>query len=272
VPELPEVETILRGIQPHITDQRVTNIIVRQPRLRWLIPADFQQKLTGKNIHTISRRAKYLLFHAENGTAILHLGMSGSLRILTNAQTPQKHDHVDIELANNKILRYTDPRRFGALLWTEENYQLHPLISALGPEPLANEFTANYLWQRSRSRSVPIKSFIMDNKIVVGVGNIYAAESLFRSGIHPLLPAKRLSKIQAQELVKAIKTILRQAIQRGGTTLKDFVNSDGKPGYFSNKLQVYGRAGLSCVHCKTFLKSIRIAQRSTVFCKKCQTI
>lgn len=268
MPELPEVETTRKGIQPHIENQMITRIVIRQHQLRWKVPSTLPQQLRNKKVDDVMRRGKYLLFKIDCGTLVLHLGMSGSLRILTKATPPQKHDHIDIEFANKKILRFTDPRRFGAMLWMNNND--HPLLAKLGPEPLTKDFSAKYLVRLAQNKIVAIKSFIMDSKIVVGVGNIYAAEALFLSKIDPAKPAKTLSQEQMERLVKAIKRILRQAIQQGGTTLKDFVNSEGKPGYFVNKLKVYGRDGLPCVTCHEPLSSMRIGQRNTVYCQHCQ--
>jgi formamidopyrimidine-DNA glycosylase len=270
MPELPEVETTLRGITSFVNKQRITKVIVRHPRLRWPIPEEIKSGLCGQFIHDIKRRAKYILFYCDSGTMILHLGMSGRLRILNEAVDAGKHDHVDICLENGYYLRFTDPRRFGALLWTEGNPEEHPLIASIGPEPLSKIFNGEYLWKESRKRKVPVKSFIMDSHTVAGVGNIYATESLFMASIHPQKPAGSIDRKQYDLLAEAIKKILKQAIKKGGTTLKDFRKSDGAPGYFSQKLQVYGNAGKPCLRCKTKLQSIRIAQRSTVYCPKCQ--
>lgn len=271
MPELPEVETTLRGIKAHIENQIIDNVIIRQHQLRWRIPTFLPKKLCGKKINLIERRGKYLLFKTDDGSLLLHLGMSGSLRIVTEPMPPKKHDHVDIKFTNQVILRFTDPRRFGAILWIKHNPHDHPLLNKLGPEPLTNAFSARYLWQRAQGRSTAIKSFIMDNKIVVGVGNIYATEALFSAGIHPAQPAKNLSQTHMMNLVKAIKQILRHAIKRGGTTLKDFVDSQGKPGYFTQQLKAYGRTGLPCVNCNSPLLIMRIGQRSTVYCNHCQS-
>lgn len=270
MPELPEVEITRLGIQPYVENQIITQIIIRQYQLRWLIPDYLAQRLTGKRVQKITRRGKYLLFEFEQGSLILHLGMSGSLRILQQVVPPKKHDHVDIEFDHHTILRFTDPRRFGAILWIDGDYSQHPLLTKLGLEPLTADFSAAYLWDTAQSRKKSIKSFIMENGVVVGVGNIYAAEALFLAGIHPTRPACLVSKTEMAKLVEAIKTILHQAIQQGGTTLKDFLNSDGKPGYFSQRLQVYGRNGLPCLACKKTLQSMRIGQRSTVYCSSCQ--
>lgn len=270
MPELPEVETTLNGIKPYSEQQKITAVIVRHHGLRWPIPKNINTLVKNQLVQIIERRGKYLLFRTTKGTIILHLGMSGSLRVLTQPTPAGKHDHVDIEFANHKILRLTDPRRFGAFLWTEEDPYFHPLLKHLGPEPLSKEFSGKYLWQRAQKRKVPIKSFIMDSKIVVGVGNIYASEALFAAGIHPESPTGKISAERFEVLVKEIKKILRIAIKKGGTTLKDFLKSDGKPGYFSQHLKVYGRAGLPCVECGTELKELRLGQRSTVVCEKCQ--
>jgi formamidopyrimidine-DNA glycosylase len=270
MPELPEVETTLRGIQPFVKKQKIKNLIVRHPHLRWPIPSNIKELMIGQKIVDLERRGKYILFKTSIGTAILHLGMSGRLRVLTSSIPAEKHDHIDIEFENNKILRLTDPRRFGAFLWTDADPSEHELLKYLGPEPLSEDFNGHYLWQRAQRRKVPVKSFIMDSKIVVGVGNIYAAESLFAAGIHPETLAGKVSEARFEKLVVEIKKILQAAIEKGGTTLKDFLKSDGKPGYFSQQLKVYGRAGLPCVTCEKGLKEIRLGQRSTVFCVKCQ--
>lgn len=270
MPELPEVETTLRGILPHIIQQTITRVVVREHRLRWPVEPNIHNILRNQKINAVSRRAKYLLFKTENGTLILHLGMSGHLRVLTENHKAAKHDHIDIVFDNKKILRFTDPRRFGAFLWVDGDASDHALLKHLGVEPLTKNFSGKYLQERAQNRKVPIKTFIMDNKIVTGVGNIYAAEALFEAGINPMKPAFLLSLIQWNNLAKSIKKILRNAIKRGGTTLKDFLNSDGKPGYFSNQLKVYGRAKLPCVKCEGLLKLIKQGQRSTVYCMKCQ--
>lgn len=270
MPELPEVETTLRGIQPHVKSQKIHKIIVRQPLLRWPIPNNFARLLKDHTIISLERRGKYLLLHTTHGSVILHLGMSGSLRILTHNVPPQKHDHLDIILGNHKILRLTDPRRFGACLWTDKSPAEHPLLCHLGPEPLSKHFSGQYLWAKAQKRKLAVKSFIMNNQIVVGVGNIYATEALFAAGIHPNQSAHHISAAQYKKLVIEIKKILQQAIKKGGTTLKDFVDSEGKPGYFRMHLKIYGRAGLPCFICKTTLEKIRLGQRGTVYCKKCQ--
>lgn len=271
MPELPEVETTRSGISPHIRNQRVTGVVVRQRQLRWPISNELEAELTGQVIDKVLRRGKYLLLTTDPGTLIIHLGMSGSLRIVSSVQAIGKHDHADLIFANNKTLRFTDPRRFGCMLWQPAGNPVHPLLSKLGPEPLTDEFDGDYLHQRSRSRSAPIKTFIMDSHVVVGVGNIYANEALFLAGIHPKRAAGKISLARYLTLVSCIKQILRRAIEVGGTTLRDFTNSSGEPGYFKQSLLVYGRGGMECINCKQTLKEIRLGQRSTVYCPDCQT-
>lgn len=271
MPELPEVETILRGIKPQIQHQCVTNVIIRQPQLRWLVPKKIVKALKGQKIHDITRLGKYLLFHTTAGTAILHFGMSGYVRIIDAQQIPpKKHDHFDIIFKSGICLRYNDTRRFGALLWTEDPPNKHKLLVHLGPEPLSDELSSDYLLQQSHHKKITIKQFLMDSHIVVGVGNIYATEALYAAHIHPQRPANTLSKAEYERLVQSVKEILAFAIQQGGTTLKDFQNSDGKPGYFKQQLKAYGRAGLNCVNCQNTLESIHIQQRNTVHCGHCQ--
>ncbi len=268
MPELPEVETTLRGIEPHLLKQTISKVIIRHYGLRWPIARDIETNLRGQQVVDLTRRGKYLLLHLSKGTLLIHLGMSGRLQIL-NADTPsQKHDHVDV-VFGKMALRFTDPRRFGAFIWTE-NADQHMLLKHLGVEPLTPEFSGKYLYQRAQSKTLAVKNFIMDQKIVVGVGNIYANEALFIAKIHPQTPAKGVSLSSYEALVKAIKDILRKAIKQGGTTLKDFLNSEGKPGYFSQHLYVYGRAGEPCMHCQTPLVGMMLGQRSTVFCERCQ--
>jgi formamidopyrimidine-DNA glycosylase len=270
VPELPEVETTCRGISPHITGKRVKAVIVRQAKLRWPIPPELKKALPGQKIQNVTRRGKYLLLGATKGTVIIHLGMSGSLKMVDESKTPEKHNHFDIVFSNNQALRLHDPRRFGAVLWTTRPPLQHPLLSSLGPEPLDENFNADYLFERSRKRKVNIKTFIMNSKIVVGVGNIYASETLFRSGIRPTAAAGKISIIRYQRLVNAIKDVLQAAIAEGGTTLRDFTNSEGKPGYFKQKLLVYGRAGEPCTVCGKPVKCSQQNQRTTYYCSHCQ--
>lgn len=270
MPELPEVETTRRGIAPHIEGRTVEQVIVRHSQLRWPVSEELCESACGQIILSVSRRAKYLLLNTAAGTMIIHLGMSGSLRIAKDATPLTKHDHIDICLDSGQRLRYRDPRRFGAMLWTSGDPLQHSLLSSLGPEPLDEVFDGNYLYQRARRRAIPVKQFIMDGHVVVGVGNIYANESLFLAGIHPGRSAGRIGLARYQRLAGLIKSVLAEAIQAGGTSLRDFVNGDGNPGYFSRALQVYGRAGQACIRCQANLKEIRMAQRSTVYCANCQ--
>lgn len=270
MPELPEVETVCRGILPHIINQRVAKVIIRQAQLRWPIPHFFGKQLNGQIIHHITRRGKYLLLYTERGTVIIHLGMSGHLRVLPINEPIKKHDHVDIIFENDVLLRFNDPRRFGTILWTSEDPLLHPLLVDMGPEPLSEDFNGGYIYQRAQHRHIAIKQFIMDGRIVVGVGNIYANEALYMAGIHPLCPAGKISFKNYKKLADAIKKILTEAIESGGSTIRDFLNSTGKPGYFVQQLQVYGRTGLPCNKCRILLEEIRISDRSSVFCPNCQ--
>ncbi len=269
MPELPEVETTRRGIAPHLVGQRVSRVIVRERRLRWPIPEDLDVRLSGQRIEAVERRAKYLLIRFEAGTLIAHLGMSGSLRLVKGALPPAKHEHVDLLLESGQALRYTDPRRFGALLWSDDPLN-HVLLASLGPEPLSEGFDGERLFQLSRGRSMAVKPFIMDNAVVVGVGNIYASEALFAAGIDPRRPAGGISRARYLKLADEIKRILALAIERGGTTLRDFVGGDGKPGYFQQELFVYGRGGEFCKHCGTTLREVRLGQRASVYCSRCQ--
>lgn len=270
MPELPEVETTRRGIEPYVSGQRIEKMIVRERRLRWPVQKGLEQQLCGQRIDKVSRRGKYLLLHAKTGTLIIHLGMSGSLRILPSATAPQKHDHVDIVLSNQQCLRLRDPRRFGCVFWTTTDPLQHDLLKNLGPEPLSEEFDTEYLYTTSRKRKVAIKQFIMNSHIVVGVGNIYANEALFLAGIRPGLAAGRITKPRYHQLVDAIKSVLKNAIKQGGTTLRDFTASDGNPGYFQLQLNVYGRGGEPCHRCGTFIKSLHQGQRATYYCPQCQ--
>lgn len=270
MPELPEVETTCRGIRPHLLGKTFQQIIVRNAKLRWPIPQDIHQQLHNEKIISVERRAKYLLLKTKMHTLIIHLGMSGSLYITDPNTPPEKHDHVDF-LFNKKIcLRYTDPRRFGAILITDQDLTKHPLFIKLGVEPLTSDFNADYLYQHAKSRGIAIKNFIMNSHIVTGIGNIYASEALFLAGIHPTRATNRIAKSRYTKLTSAIKTVLEKAILAGGTTLRDFVNGEKKPGYFSQQLQVYGREGETCGHCKTIIKKIVQGQRSSFYCPRCQ--
>jgi formamidopyrimidine-DNA glycosylase len=269
MPELPEVETTRRGIAPHVEGRRVVAAVLRRPDLRWPIPREISAELPGQRIASVQRRAKYLLLHAETGAAILHLGMSGSLRVLPEGTAVNTHDHADLVLDSGRVLRLTDPRRFGALLWQAAG-STHELLRNLGPEPLGPAFDGEHLFARSRGRSSPVKHFLMDQAIVVGVGNIYAAEALFRAGIHPARAAGRISRERYARLAQAVKDILAYSIERGGTTLRDFINPDGEPGYFEQELFVYGRGGEACKQCGGTLRDAEWGQRATVYCPRCQ--
>jgi formamidopyrimidine-DNA glycosylase len=270
MPELPEVETSRRGIEPHIIDTRITRVIVRNRSLRWPIATTVDRKLTGETVTSVTRRAKYLLINTDHGTAILHLGMSGSVFIVDQHTPAGIHDHVDIEFDSGKTLRFRDPRRFGSLHWSATPLQ-HKLLRSLGPEPLGDEFHGRYLWQQSRKRRVSVKQFIMNAQIVVGVGNIYASEALYLACIHPRRAAGRIALPRYQRLGTAIKDVLAAAIQAGGTTLRDFYGGDGEAGYFRQQLQVYGRQGEACRRCDATITAIVQGQRSTFYCKRCQT-
>ncbi len=270
MPELPEVETTRRGIAPHLQQRKVQELRVHNARLRWPVPDDLAERLQGQRVLQIDRRGKYILIRFAHGTVIIHLGMSGSLRISDQDQLLKKHDHLEFILDDHRILRFHDPRRFGCCLWVEGDPFEHALIANLGPEPLTDDFTADHLYQCSRGRQLAIKNFIMDSKVVVGVGNIYASESLFESGIHPLKPAGKVSRARYEKLVPAIKNILDHSIRQGGTTLRDFVNSDGQPGYFKQQLNVYGKTGEPCTRCGKPIKQKVIGQRSSFYCTQCQ--
>jgi formamidopyrimidine-DNA glycosylase len=270
MPELPEVETTLRGISPHLKHRQVTDVVIRNPKLRWPVPKNLPALLRGQTVRGLRRRAKYLLITFDHGTLILHLGMSGSLRIQPVGTPAEKHDHFDLVLDDDKLMRLRDPRRFGAVLWHVGEVAQHPLLAALGPEPLEQEFDGAYLHRATRSRSVAIKLAIMDSHLVVGVGNIYANEALFRAGIRPQLAAYKLSLPRCEKLVQNIREVLQEAIKQGGSSLRDFVHSDGSSGYFQQSYFVYGRTGEPCRVCGTLIKQIRQGQRSTFYCPQCQ--
>jgi len=270
MPELPEVETTRLGILPHIRKQKVTQVIIRNRRLRWPIPYNLNRELPEHVVDNVQRRAKYLLFHTDAGTMIVHLGMSGSLSIVSSNKPASKHDHMDIYFGNRKILRLTDPRRFGSVLWTKQPPERHKLLRGLGPEPLSDNFNADYLYQLSRGRRVAVKNFIMNSHIVVGIGNIYASEALYLGGINPKRAAKNISLQRYKHLVTAIRTVLNAALESGGSTLRDFSTPDGKPGYFQHHFKVYGKTGLACEKCKHLIRQITLGQRSTFYCPHCQ--
>lgn len=271
MPELPEVETTRLGISPHILHKKITEIIIRRTDLRQPVSPDLPE-LENTTITAVNRRSKYILISTSNNSTILiHLGMSGSLRIIPPSEDWKKHDHIAFTISNKTQLRFHDPRRFGLILSIPtQNLTTHPLLSHLGPEPLDPHFTPEHLHSSLRNKSIPIKTAIMDAKIVVGVGNIYASESLFHAGIHPLLPANKLSKPKAAKLTSAIRNVLTESITQGGTTLRDFLNSDGQPGYFQQRLFTYGRKNLPCRTCSTPISHKTIAQRSTYWCPTCQ--
>ncbi|WP_043696307.1 bifunctional DNA-formamidopyrimidine glycosylase/DNA-(apurinic or apyrimidinic site) lyase [Luteibacter sp. 9133] len=269
MPELPEVETTRRGIAPHLEGRRVTGVVLRRPDLRWPIPPEISSLLPGQVIEAVDRRAKYLLLRTQAGTALFHLGMSGMLRVLLPDTPVGKHDHVDLMLESDRVLRFTDPRRFGALLWQMPG-ETHALLEGIGPEPLTDAFDGDVLWRLSRGRSAAVKTFIMDNAVVVGVGNIYASEALFAAGIDPRRAAGKVSRERYAKLASEIKRILAYAITRGGTTLRDFLAPDGAPGYFFQELFAYGRAGEPCRTCTTPIKVVTLGQRASFYCPTCQ--
>ncbi len=269
MPELPEVETTRRGVEPHCRGRVVEAVIVREPRLRWPVPADLPALLAGQTVRGVERRAKYLLFRTGAGTLMVHLGMSGSLRVVKPDEPAAFHDHIDLVLRGGVCLRYNDPRRFGSFHWLGDEPG-HPLLDHLGPEPLDDTFSGAYLYRRSRGRKGPVKNFLMDGKVVVGVGNIYANEALFLSGIRPDRAAGRVGEARYEALADNVKLVLTSAIKQGGTTLRDFVGGDGKPGYFAQQLRVYGRTGQPCRVCRTPLRELRLGQRSSVYCVVCQ--
>lgn len=274
MPELPEVEITRRGLAPHVEGRRVAAVVLRRPDLRWPIPREIRETLPGQRIDAVRRRAKYLLLDTAAGSVLLHLGMSGSLRLVPVATPARTHDHVDFVLRGGRgqpgrALRFTDPRRFGCVLWQPPG-STHPLLRGLGPEPLDPGFDGDYLFERSRGRRVPVKAFLMDQKVVVGVGNIYATEALFEAGISPLRAAGRVSRERYAALATAVRRVLRKAIRRGGTTLRDFVRPNGEPGYFEPQLTVYGHGGQPCPRCGRRLKQLAIGQRATVWCGHCQ--
>ena len=270
MPELPEVETTRRGLTPHMQGQRIEALVVRNRALRWPVPLNLASLVRGCTVRAVERRGKYLLIDCVTGWMILHLGMSGSIRVVPKKSPAGKHDHVDLVLSSGMIVRLTDPRRFGALLWGADDPYRHPLLARLAPEPLGAEFHARWLHTRTRGRSAAIKSVVMDSHIVVGVGNIYASESLFRAGIHPSLAAGRVSLLRCEKLVAAIQETLRAAIEAGGSTLRDYVGAEGVPGQFQRTYFVYGRQGEPCRVCGTIVKALRQGQRSTFFCPDCQ--
>ncbi len=270
MPELPEVETTRRGIAPLVIGRRVAAFHVYDPRLRWPVPASLQKMLVGRAFDRVDRRGKYLLFRLGEDTLLVHLGMTGSLRAFMRAPAPSAHDHVDIVLDNGTSLRYHDPRRFGAILWVPPPADGHPLLASLGPEPFDRACDAGYLKQATRRRSKGIKLALMDNRVIVGVGNIYANEALFRAGIRPTTPANRVSAARLGRLLVEVRATLTEAIAKGGSTLRDYVDSQGEPGYFQLDYYVYGREGMPCRVCGTAIKAVRMGGRTSTYCPRCQ--
>lgn len=269
MPELPEVEVCRLGISPHVIGNVVSKVVVRNARLRWPIPEEVQG-IVGQSVITVDRRAKYLLLRFSTGTLLLHLGMSGTIRVIDESTPVAKHDHFDLVFINGTALRLNDPRRFGAVLWLEGHQDAQGLLSKLGPEPLSDDFSHGHLFLKAKKRKIPIKTFLMNNHIVVGVGNIYANEALFQAGIQPTTKVGDISEQRFNKLTDIIKQVLSAAIEQGGTTLKDFTQADGRPGYFAQSLLVYGRAGEDCLSCKTMLLEIKQSGRSSVYCPNCQ--
>lgn len=269
MPELPEVETTRRGLEPLLVGQSIADLEVREPRLRWPVDPSLPERIRNEQIDSVERRGKYLLMTTRSGSLIWHLGMSGSLRYLNAPGAPMHHDHLDLVLSTGACVRFNDPRRFGSLHFSESPAH-HWLLASLGPEPLSDEFSGAYLHRTARGRRVAIKQHIMNSRIVTGVGNIYANEALFRSGIHPRRAAGRISRQRLDALAASIKHVLDAAIRLGGTTLRDFVGGDGKPGYFQQTLTVYGRGGEPCIECTTLIKHVVIGQRATYYCPRCQ--
>ncbi|RZU99393.1 bifunctional DNA-formamidopyrimidine glycosylase/DNA-(apurinic or apyrimidinic site) lyase [Spiribacter vilamensis] len=271
MPELPEVETTRRGLAPHCVGAVITHVAVRETRLRWPVPASLAERLTGARLQHLDRRGKYLIMRFDSGRSlILHLGMSGYIRVVSPTATPRKHDHIDLMFDNDRCLRFHDPRRFGSVHLTEGPAESHSLLSSLGPEPLGEAFDGGYLHARAGNRRLAVKSFIMDSQVVVGVGNIYATEALYRAGIHPGRGAGRISRQRFDRLAATIQDVLSEAIDAGGTTLRDFARSDGQPGYFQQALHAYGHGGKPCARCGRTMRSVRLAQRATVYCPGCQ--
>ena len=270
MPELPEVETTRRGIEPHAVGRKIVALQLYEARLRWRVPDELPGLVAGQRILHAKRRAKYLLLELESGTLLMHLGMSGNLRVVP-AQAPRvSHDHFDLVLDSGLALRFNDPRRFGSLLYTRGDPRQHPLLAALAPEPLTAAFDADYLWRTTRHRRVAIKQLLMNSRLVVGVGNIYASEALFRARIRPKRQARTLSRAEAARLVRAVRAVLGQAIRAGGTTLRDYLGADGAPGYFRQRLYVYERRGRPCRRCGTPVLAVTQGQRSTYYCPSCQ--
>lgn len=270
MPELPEVETTRRGLEPLLVGRTIRSVTLHNRSLRWPVACDLSATLAGQTVLGLRRRSKYLLIGCSSGTLIVHLGMTGHLRVVESGMPLRKHDHVEVHLENNQVLRFNDSRRFGAILWTDCDPCLHPLLRDLGPEPFSDGFSGDYLAARAAGRVVAVKPFLMDAKVVVGVGNIYASEALFRAGIDPRRSAGKVSLKRFRMLALTVREVLSEAIEAGGTTIRDFANSSGEPGYFRIRLKVYGRGGEPCLCCGKPLTQVRLGQRSTYFCSKCQ--
>jgi formamidopyrimidine-DNA glycosylase len=270
LPELPEVETTRRGIEPYAVGRKIVRLAVHEPRLRWPVARAMSRQVAGQKIRATARRAKYLLFELDAGTLLLHLGMSGSLRVLPAGTARRRHDHIDLVLDSGQALRFNDPRRFGSLHYTDRPVNEHPLLVRLAPEPFDRAFSAAYLYRVTRRRRVAIKQLLMNSRLVVGAGNIYANEALFRARIRPQRQARTLSRADAARLVRAVRAVLKAAIRAGGTSLRDYVGADGAAGYFRQKLYVYERAGSSCRLCGTAVRHVNQAQRSSYYCPLCQ--
>ena len=269
MPELPEVETARRGLQPHLEGAVIRAVHIREPRLRWPVPAELADQLSGQRVQAVRRRSKYLLIDVNEGSALVHLGMSGSVRIDGKENPRRKHDHVQLELDSGLLLRYNDARRFGCWLW-QPHGEIHPLLAKLGPEPFDEAFDGQRMWRLSRGRSAAVKTFLMDAATVVGVGNIYASEALFRAGIDPRRAAGRVSLARYQKLAEVVCTVLAEAITQGGTTLRDFLRPEGTPGYFAQSLNVYDRGGEPCKTCAKPIKRVVLGQRASYYCPVCQ--
>lgn len=270
MPELPEVETTRRGLLPHVVGRRIRSVVVRNPHLRWPVPRDLARRLEGEEVLDVRRRGKYLLFDCRRGHLLVHLGMSGRLTLVPEGAPARRHDHIDLRFEGARSLRLTDPRRFGAMLWVAGNAEDHALLRDLGLEPFDPAFTGRALQAKARGRRVAVKQFLMDSRIVTGVGNIYASEALFRARVHPALPAGRLTRAQSVALTGAVKEVLGDAIRIGGTTLRDYVDASGSPGYFRQELFVYERGGEPCRRCRTPIRRRELGRRSTYWCPACQ--
>jgi formamidopyrimidine-DNA glycosylase len=270
VPELPEVETTRRGLLPHVVGRRIRDVVVRNRNLRWPVPRDLARRLRGEEVLGIRRRGKYLVFDCREGHLLVHLGMSGRLSLVSRDQPPRPHDHIDLQLEGPDSVRLTDPRRFGAMLWVRGPAERHALLRGLGLEPLEEGFDGAALQRLARGRRIAVKHFLMNGRLITGVGNIYASEALFRAGIHPLRSVARISRPRWDRLAMAVRETLERALEAGGTTLRDYASLEGRPGEFGTQCAVYGREGEPCVRCGTPIRALRQGQRSTFYCPGCQ--